>query len=89
MPILCSVIREQIQSKDTTGRPYTMELVHYTNATTGERVRTKGYILPSNTVHFVEEAANHSEEPTRRINALDQVRERAADSLRAVTRQFF
>ncbi|MCX4151001.1 MULTISPECIES: hypothetical protein [Paraburkholderia] len=89
MPILCSVIREQIHSEDTSGRPYTMELVHYTNATTGQLVRTKCYILPSNTVHVVEDVANLTEAPERGVTTLAEIGEWAAESLRAVTRLFF
>lgn len=89
MSIRCSVTREKFLSEDTSGRPYTMELVHYTNAATGQLVRTKGYILPSNTVHVAEDPANRTETPTGRVNKLAELGERAADSLRAITRQFF
>jgi hypothetical protein len=89
MPILCSVIRKELQSEDASGRRSMMEPVHYTNATTGRRVRTNGYIQPSNTVRLVESIASHSEPPRRRISKLAELGDQATGSLRAVSRRIF
>lgn len=45
MPIRCTVTRELVHGIDGRNRPYTMELVHYDDASTGKRLRTRGYIV--------------------------------------------
>lgn len=45
MPIRCTVTRELVHGIDRRNRPYTMQLVHYDDASTGKRLRTRGYIV--------------------------------------------
>ena len=89
MRILCNVSREQFQSVDRAGRPYTMQLVHYSNAATGQLIRTRGFILPANSVRIAEPeceqvAPEHSEPiaPRRDLAGI-------LGAFRAVFNQFF
>jgi hypothetical protein len=89
MKILCRVTREQFETADNLGRPYTMELVHYDDHATGERLFTKGYIVPTNTVEVTDNIGitTRADSPPREQTT--GIATRAAQIARRVIRQFF
>jgi hypothetical protein len=88
MQILCNVKRERFTDTDRAGRPYTMELVHYMNANTGERVLTKGYIVPTARVR-AQTAPVAAPIRRRNIGKTPTFRSRVSRAAQHVFQQFF
>jgi hypothetical protein len=89
MTIRCIVLRERFQSIDRRRRPYAMELVHYVDAATGQRLKTKGFIVPANAVTVLPEAANDAKLPSTDMQPARSLIQGAADAARCLYHHFF